>query len=213
MVRKDIAEKLTAYVVIGTILGARVGDVLFYHSWADIAQDPLIFIKFWEGGLASHGGAAGIMIALVIFQRKYKVFSWIKLLDILAVPAGLVGCFIRLGNFINQEVLGKLTDVPWAVVFGHPADHSLPAPRHPVQIYEALFYLLVFLLLFFLRKEKKEGYLSGLFFVLVFGFRFAVEFLKEEQSALMGSHPFLDMGQLLSVPFIIFGLFLLLRKQ
>ncbi len=210
---KFLAEKLTFYVVVGTVIGARIGDVLFYHRWAEFIRDPLVVIKFWEGGLASHGGVIGIMVAVILFQRKYRLFSWVRLLDLLAVPSGLVGCFIRLGNFINQEILGKETHVPWAVVFGHPANQSMPAPRHPVQLYEAAFYLLVFFLIFFLRKEKKEGYLSGLFFVLVFGFRFAVEFLKEEQSTFMGAHPMLDMGQILSLPFILFGLFLLLRKK
>lgn len=207
-----LAEKMTLYVVLGTVIGARLGEFFFYQTYSEWLQDPLWVFKIWKGGLASHGGAVGILVALFLFQRRYKVLSWLGFLDLLVIPTGLVGFCIRIGNFINQEILGKETNVPWAVVFGHPIDRSLPAARHPVQLYEAFFYLLVFFLLFFLRKNKREGFLAGLFLVLVFVFRFGIEFLKEEQSPLMGAHAWIDMGQILSVPFVIFGLFLLFRK-
>jgi phosphatidylglycerol:prolipoprotein diacylglycerol transferase len=212
---KFYAEKLSFYVIVGMVLGARLGDVLFYQGWDELVRDPLVVVRVWEGGLASHGGAVGILIALWLFQQKYDVYSWLQWLDLIVIPAGLIGFFIRIGNFINQEVLGKVTDVPWAVVFGHPLNGTFPAPRHPVQLYEAVFYLVVFLLLFFLflKKKWREGMVAGLFLTLVFMFRFVIEFWKEEQSEIMGAHAALDMGQLLSVPLVIFGLWLLFRQK
>jgi phosphatidylglycerol:prolipoprotein diacylglycerol transferase len=208
---KFYAEKLAFYLIIGMVLGARLGDLLFYQSWGSLTQDPGALFRFWEGGLASHGGAVGILVALWLFQRKYGLYSWLQWLDLIVIPAGLIGCFIRVGNFINQEILGKVTTVPWAVVFGHPMDGSAPLPRHPVQLYEALFYLGVFFLLLalFLRKKWKAGLLSGLFLTLVFTFRFIIEFWKEEQSEMISPHVALTMGQLLSLPLIGFGLWLL----
>lgn len=212
---KIVAEKLTFYVIIGTIVGARLGDVLFYQSPAVYLSDPLSIIKVWEGGLASHGGAAGILTALWLFSRKYTMLPWSRWLDLVIIPTGVVGFFIRVGNFINQEILGTITTASWAVVFGHPADHSLPSPRHPVQLYEAFYYLALFFLLFwcFQKKKLRDGQISGLFLILVFAFRFVIEFFKEEQSALMGTHFLCDMGQLLSLPFIVLGLYLWFRKK
>ncbi len=210
---KFLAEKLSFYVIVGTVVGAKLGDFFFYQDW----QDPLSFFKIWERGLASHGAVCGIFIALFLFLKKYKKtipnLSWRKLLDWLAVVAGLAGAFIRVGNFINQEILGKVTSVPWAVVFGHPIDGSAPAPRHPVQLYEAAFYLFIFGVCYFLYRTKKwqDGKLAGLFLVAVFSFRFFIEFLKEEQSLWMPLHAVLDMGQILSVPLIIFGLYLFFK--
>lgn len=212
---KTIAEKLTFYVIVGMLIGARVADVLFYQDPSLYLRDPLSIVKFWEGGLASHGGAAGILIALWLFSRKYQILSWSRLLDLIVIPAGLVGFFIRLGNFVNQEVLGKVTSLPWAVVFGHPIDHSPSLPRHPVQLYEALYYLTLFFFFFWLfrRRRLKKGQIGGLFLVLVFTFRFAIEFLKEEQSALMGAQSLFDMGQLLSLPLLGVGIYLWVRKK
>jgi prolipoprotein diacylglyceryl transferase len=137
--------------------------------------------------------------------------SSIRLLDFISIPTALAGCCIRLGNFINQEVLGTATDLPWAVVFGHAADHSRPFPRHPVQIYEALFYLAVFFLLWRLSFRpfflKTQGKLIGLFLILIFGFRFLIEFFKIEQSRLLTSSS-LTMGQWLSLPALLAGLLL-----
>ncbi len=208
---KKIADNLTFYVILGTVIGARLFDVIFYENWHLIEQDPWSVIKVWEGGLASHGAVLGILIALVIFQKKHRFCSWRHLLDLLAVPAGVVAFFIRIGNFINQEILGKPADVPWAIIFGHPADGSFPVPRHPVQLYEAFFYLAVFIILWLLRKkwrEWKEGKLAGVFLVLIFSFRFLIEFFKEEQSWWLNAST-LTMGQLLSVPFILLGVYLM----
>ena len=212
---KTLTEKLTFYVIVGTIVGARLGDVFFYHSPTTYLRDPLSVLKVWTGGLASHGGALGILVALWIFSRRYPLLSWSRWLDLVVVPTGLVGFFIRIGNFMNQEILGTVTNVPWAIVFGHVADGSFPVPRHPVQLYEALFYLLIFGLflgLFHLRRFR-SGRIAGLFLMLVFAFRFAIEYLKEEQSHLLTPDAFLDMGQLLSLPFLALGAYLLTRKS
>lgn len=209
---KFLVEKLCLYVVIGTIVGAKLGDFFFYQDWSD----PLSFLKIWERGLASHGAVAGIFVSLFIFLKKYQKkvsLSWKKLLDFLAVPAGLVGACIRVGNFINQEILGTVTDLPWGVVFGHPIDGSRPVPRHPVQLYEAAFYLAMFAITFWMYQKKKwkEGRLAGFFLTAVFSFRFLIEFLKEEQSYWMPNWGLIDMGQLLSVPLICFGLYLFFK--
>lgn len=212
---KQIADHLTFYGIIGTIIGARLFDVLFYENWNAILRDPLSVFRVWEGGLASHGGVLGILIALVLFQKKHRFCSWLHLLDLLVLPSAVVAVFIRVGNFINQEIVGKATTVPWAVIFGHPADGSPAVPRHPVQLYEAVYYLAVFGVLWFLRKRWnswKEGSLAGLYLVLIFSFRFLVEFFKEEQSWWLYGSP-VTMGQLLSVPFIILGLYLVVCNE
>jgi prolipoprotein diacylglyceryl transferase len=213
---KRIAEKLTFYVILGTIIGARLGDLLFYQEWKQVFYNPSLIFTVWEGGLASHGGAAGILIALYLFSRREKKITWLHSIDLVAMPAGIVCGFIRIGNFVNQEILGKVTNLPWGVVFGHPADGSVPMPRHPVQLYEAFYYFLLFFLFFYLWRNslfvRKEGKLCGLFLVFVFTFRFFIEFLKEESSVLFASNAFLDMGQYLSIPFILLGVFLLARK-
>jgi prolipoprotein diacylglyceryl transferase len=210
---KKIADVLTLYAVLGAVIGARIFDILFYENWHQILHDPLSVFRVWEGGLASHGGVLGILVAFAIFQRRYRYFSNLELLDLAVIPAGLAAAFIRIGNFFNQEILGTSTNVPWAVVFGHPADGSFPIPRHPVQLYEAIFYLAVFGVMWSLRKWwKKAGKATGCFLLLVFGFRFLIEFLKEEQSAWLAHFP-LTMGQLLSIPFIVLGSYLFFRKS
>lgn len=140
----SIADQLTFYIVAGTVLGARIGHFLFYERPLEYIRDPLQLLRIWEGGLASHGGVVGIILATIFFslkiRSKEKELTPLRLLDFLSVPAALAAVFIRIGNFFNQEVLGTPTDVPWAVLFGHPADRSLAVPRHPAQLYEALFY-------------------------------------------------------------------------
>lgn len=211
---KSVAESLSVYVILGTIIGARLGDVLFYQDFAQNLRDPFAIFKIWEGGLASHGGVLGIIIALSIYARKISKkipsLSWRVLLDLVAIPAALAGACIRIGNFINQEILGSPTSAPWGVVFGHPVDGSLPIARHPVQLYEAMGYLAIFCLLLFLRLRWKEantpGKISGLFFVLAFGFRIYVERFKIEQSVYDSFFTLFQMGQLLSLPLIALGI-------
>ncbi len=215
-VAHQIAEKLSIYVVLGTIIGARLGDVLFYQDLQKILEDPFSVFRVWEGGLASHGGAVGILAALFFFsqslRKQYPYLTYLRLLDLIAIPAALAGSLIRIGNFFNQEILGTLSSLPWAVVFGHSADGSPPAPRHPVQIYEALFYMLVFAVLWRFKEKllSRQGALLGLFLVLVFGFRLGIEFFKTEQSVHTGL--IFTMGQYLSLPFIFLGFFLLYRR-
>ena len=218
---KTLAEKALLYSVIGTLIGARLGDVLFYQNRHTILSDPLSIFRIWEGGLASHGGAVGVLIAFWLLFRKIKrdyckKLSFRGLLDLFCIPIAMVGGFIRLGNFFNQEILGTPTALPWGVVFGHPADGSAPLPRHPVQIYESLWYFTrcVFLYLV-LKKDQalhRQGRIIGLFLILLFGFRMLVECVKEEQSIGFSSSC-MTMGQWLSIPFTILGLVLLYRSR
>lgn len=221
---KEIAkvrEKIALYTVIGTIFGARLGDVLFYQSPHLYFDSPLRIFAFWEGGLSSHGAVIGIMLSLWILRahqtKSVHMLSWVAMLDLLVIPALLAGTFIRIGNFFNQEILGTESSLPWAIVFGHPIDGSLPVPRHPAQLYEALFYFLFFIILWSLRKLLPKmfiiGKTSGLFFIVVFTFRFLVEFVKMPQSELFKVEPILNMGQILSIPFILLGCFLFFRRR
>lgn len=209
----QITDRLTLYMIIGTVIGARLGHFLFYEHPEKYLEEPWEIFRIWGGGLASHGAAIGIIIALLLFSWRIRPIApsldWVRLLDFISLPTAFAGGCIRIGNFINQEVLGTPSNLPWAVVFGHPADLSAPVPRHPVQIYESLFYFAVFILLWKLsyRKDYLEGRgkLVGLFLILVFGFRFFVEFLKTEQSQLLSTSS-LTMGQILSIPAVVAGL-------
>lgn len=210
-----LTDRMTWFVVAGTIIGARLGHV-FLYDWPRYQKNPLEIFKIWEGGLASHGGTIGIMIALFVFlkinQKRFPEFTFIDLLDILCIPTAMAAFWIRIGNFFNQEILGPVTTVPWAVVFGHPYDGSPPIPRHPTPLYEAGAYLFTFVFLYALWKRKgeqlKRGMLIGLFMLCIFGSRFVIEFLKSPQS-MMIDESFLSTGQYLSIPFVIMGLVLL----
>jgi phosphatidylglycerol---prolipoprotein diacylglyceryl transferase len=210
-----IIDRLTLYVVLGTILGARLGHLLFYEHPQDYLLHPLRIFWIREGGLASHGGALGIFVALALFSSKMNI-SWTRLLDFLAPCAALVAVFIRIGNFINQEVLGTPSHLPWAVLFMHPQDGSFPIPRHPVQLYEAVCYLFLFVLLWRMTVRPKylltQGRLIGLFLILCFGSRFLIEFFKMEQSSLWNGVALLSVGQWLSLPFIALGYLFLKRS-
>ncbi len=216
---KGVAEAITLYVVLGALIGARLGDVLFYQNWQEIARHPATILAFWEGGLASHGGALGILLALLLFAKRkgaeYQL-TFLKTLDLAVIPTALAAVLIRLGNFMNQEILGTPTTLPWGVIFMHPAGGEAALPRHPVQLYEALGYFCIFLFLFYrfhrLFPVMKTGRTTGLFLILVFAFRFAMEFFKTEQSAHLMHFP-LTMGQLLSIPLIVWGFCLALRRH
>ncbi|PIS01695.1 MAG: prolipoprotein diacylglyceryl transferase [Chlamydiae bacterium CG10_big_fil_rev_8_21_14_0_10_35_9] len=217
-----IADKALLYMVVATVVGARLGHFLFYENPAEYLQDPLEILKIWEGGLASHGAAIGIILAMVLLSQKMKkIFpqlNWIKLLDFVSIPAALGGCFIRVGNFFNQEILGRPTQMFWGVVFGSPMGATKGIiPRHPVQLYEAGFYLLTFIILWTVAKKKQfflsNGKIFSLFLILVFSFRFLIEFFKEHQSMLLSSQPFINMGQYLSIPLIIAGFILFKTKK
>ncbi len=207
---KVAAESLMVYAMVGTVIGARLGHLLFYEKWSFFLHDPLVIFRTWEGGLASHGGILGVFIGGVLFYLKHKKeISFLALVDILCIPTMFVCSLIRIGNFFNQEICGKVTDVPWAVVFLHPADVTLLLPRHPVQLYESAFYFFVFLSALFFHKKFgdrwQEGRIVGYCFLVSFTFRFFIEGLKDELSHLLEGDHLLLMGQYLSLPMIALG--------
>jgi len=208
--QKDM-EALTLSMIIGTIVGARLGHCFFYEP-VYYLSNPIAILKVWEGGLASHGAAIGILIALWYYTKKRPKITMLWVLDRIVIVVALAGFLIRLGNFFNSEILGSPSEVPWAVVFSRVDD----LPRHPAQLYEAFSYLLIFIYLYFSYQKKKneltDGKLFGLFLILVFGARFVIEFFKEIQTDFETMLP-LDMGQLLSIPFIVAGVFFLWRAS
>jgi len=255
-VRPYWVDVLTFYMVVGTVLGARLGHVFFY-DWPSYREHPWEILKIWHGGLASHGASIGILLAVFIFSVRNK-FDYLWVLDRIVITVAIGGACIRLGNLMNSEIVGKPTDVPWAFVFPRDTEHLqtpvtplppgavlvqrsrlpngedhteiLPAgtapamgmemavPRHPTQIYESLFCVFLLVVLYGLWNKYKErtprGLLFGLFVVLLFTFRLLVEYLKENQVAQEGgiiAQYHLNIGQLLSIPFILIGLWVLLR--
>lgn len=218
-VAKPVAQKLvdqmTWFILGGIIIGARLGHVLFY-DWPRYAANPWLILNTREGGLASHGGTAGVFLALILFFyfifRKKSSLSFLQMIDIVAVPAALSAFFIRLGNFFNQEIIGSPTNLPWGVIFGAPADHAAIVSRHPAQLYEGFAYLAIFGLLIYLWNYKKiylrPGLTTGLLFTLVFGSRFLIEFFKAPLDSVL-NQSILQAGQTLSLPFIIFGIVLM----
>ncbi|MBS4033980.1 MAG: prolipoprotein diacylglyceryl transferase [Ignavibacterium sp.] len=203
-------EQLSIYVILGTVIGARLGHCLFYDP-AYYLANPLEMLKVWEGGLASHGAAIGILTALYLFAKKKKDQGMIWTLDRLVIVVALGGALIRLGNLFNSEIIGMQTDVPWAFIFTSVDD----IPRHPAQLYESIAYFISFGILYLIYLKKREtlktGFLFGLFLIFIFGFRFFVEFIKEDQSAFEAGM-ILNMGQILSIPFVLMGLYYLVRK-
>ncbi|MCH9613935.1 MAG: Phosphatidylglycerol--prolipoprotein diacylglyceryl transferase [Chlamydiia bacterium] len=213
---KEYADRCFGYVFVGTIIGARFGHLLFYQPWKKWLLDPMFMISVWEGGLASHGAVVGILAALYIFylkmRGKVEGLTFWRVVDYVVLVIPLAAVCIRLGNFVNQELVGTVTSVPWAVVFGHPADGREALPRHPVQLYEAFCYLVTFCVMYgFKAIRKVHGRLTGIFFIMIFGARFIMEFFKEGQS-IYDKGPFL-VGQYLSLPLILFGFYLLFRGK
>ncbi len=204
-------DRLLIYMLVGTVVGARLGHVIFYDPGYYFSH-PIEILKVWRGGLASHGGAIGILVALYYYSRKAKGQPYLWLLDRVAVPTALGGAFIRLGNLFNSEILGTPSDAPWAIVFARVD----PVPRHPAQLYESLSYLIIFFVLWSVYRRygarTPRGLLTGLFFVLVFTARFFIEFVKVRQAAFGEALP-LSMGQILSLPVIAAGLVLLWRAR
>ncbi|MFO8087876.1 MAG: prolipoprotein diacylglyceryl transferase [Bacteroidales bacterium] len=205
-------DLLTTVVVIGTILGARLGHVIFYEPQYYL-KNPAEILMIWHGGLASHGGAIGILLALLYYKRRSVKKSYLWILDRLAIPTALAGGFIRLGNLMNSEIVGAKTDVAWAFIFEQPWVDN--APRHPAQLYEALAYFATAAFLYFLYHHFKEktprGRILGWFFILVFSFRFIIEFFKANQVEFESTMS-LNMGQWLSIPFVIAGIIILYRS-
>jgi prolipoprotein diacylglyceryl transferase len=247
-------DVITIYMLVGTIVGARLGHMLFYDFDALMA-DPMVVFKIWHGGLASHGATIGILFACWLFARNNK-FDYLWVLDRIVIVVALGGACIRTGNLMNSEIVGKPTNAPWAFTFPRDAEHLLPVtrplpagavqvaaekislqdgttsyrlqpegtpvapdspmavPRHPTQIYEALFCIFLLTLLYSMWNRTKErtprGQLFGLFVVLLFTQRFLGEYLKENQVAFENGHMF-NQGQLLSIPLIFIGIWVLWR--
>ena len=203
-------EQLSVYMIFGTVIGARLGHCLFYNP-VYYLSNPIEILKVWEGGLASHGAAIGILVAVYLFSKKKKNYSFLWIIDRIVIVVALAGTFIRLGNLFNSEIIGKPANVAWAFIFTSVDD----LPRHPTQLYESIAYLIIFLILILIYykgfEKNRSGLLFGLFLLLVFTFRFFVEFLKENQSA-FEKGMILDMGQLLSIPFIIAGIIFIIKS-
>lgn len=210
-------DVITLYMIVGTVIGARLGHTLFYDPEYYLSN-PIEILKIWEGGLASHGATLGILFALWLFSRRQKLdYLWV--LDRIVIVVALGGALIRLGNLMNSEIIGKPTDVPWAFKFlrNNEVINGVAAsvdPRHPTQLYESLSVFLLFVLLYWLWKKYKSalprGLLFGIFVTALFTFRFFVEFLKEDQVEKEATMA-LNIGQLLSIPLILIGLFILFR--
>lgn len=203
-------DRLLMVMVAGVIVGARLGHCLFYDPvW--YLKHPMEILRIWEGGLASHGAAVGILASLYGFSRKTGRPSWIWLLDHIVIPVSLAGCFIRLGNFFNSELVGIPTDVSWAVVF----EQVDGIPRHAVQLYEAGAYGMIFVLLILLYRrtgaQTRQGMFFSLFLITVFTSRFLLEFFKTPQAAYEAGFT-LTVGQWLSIPFVFLGLIVFSRK-
>lgn len=217
--REGISEKLLDpllyTLLIGTIVGARLGHCLFYDpayylgSWNGFLE---IFMP-WKGGLASHGGTLFLFFAMIWFARRYgrkNDFDFLWLLDHLAIAVSFAAMFIRLGNLFNSEIYGHVTDLPWGFVFERRGEVE---PKHPTQLYEALSYAILGLVLLFLYVRKTKwlyrGSYIGIFFIVLFGMRFLIEFVKENQVDFEAGMA-LNMGQLLSIPFILLGIAILI---
>ena len=226
-------DQLFFWITAGAILGARIGHCLFYewHQYGEpwhllgweftyrnpYIEHPLWMLKIWEGGLASHGGTIGIIIAAILLNKykfsRYPQFgtNWIWILDRLCIGVAVAGFLIRLGNLFNSEIYGGPTDLPWGFIFVRDGQ---TVPCHPTQIYEMLYCLaalgITWSMYWYTEARRREGLLLGVFFLIIFGVRFLLEFIKNDQEAFEAGHV-LNMGQWLSIPFIVLALFLIIR--
>ena len=224
-IKDELFDPLFIYCFLGILIGARLGHCLFYQpdyflsSIDHIIEMLLPIHKVADGswkftgyeGLASHGGTLGLMLALFIYCHRSKLSAWL-VLDFIAIATPVTACFIRLGNLMNSEIIGKVTTVPWAFIFEQIDDQ----PRHPGQLYEAIVYFIFFFIGWWFYRHKPEkvgtGFFFGLCLTLIFTARFFIEFTKENQVEFEESLP-LDMGQLLSIPFIIIGVVCIVRSR
>src|SRR5699024_4396062 len=209
-------DQLLTYVMLATVIGARLGHVLFYDPGFYFSH-PFEIIAIWHGGLASHGAAIGILLAMYLYTRKVRDMSFLWLADRVGIVVASGGAFIRVGNFINSEILGKPSDLPWAVIFKNAPQLTAAqqmTPRHPAMLYEALRCVVIFGILWYVYKRYKmqppEGGLFGIFLTLLFGGRFLLEYFKMDQAAFASG--VFSMGQWLSIPLILYGLWLLFKK-
>lgn len=214
-------DPLFVYCFFGILIGARLGHCLFYEpgyflsSWEHVIEMFIPMHKMADGswkftgyeGLASHGGTIGLILALILYCKHTKLNIW-RVMDNIAIATPFTACCIRLGNLMNSEIIGKVTDVPWAFIFQNAAPEYAGAPRHPGQLYEAIAYFIFFLIGLYLYRRKPDrvgtGFFFGLCLFLIFTARFFIEFTKINQVDFEDGLP-LDMGQLLSIPFIVVG--------
>jgi len=215
-------DSLFVYMMLGIILGARLGHCLFYEP-AYYLANPIEILKIWEGGLASHGGVIGIIIAVWLYSKKVTKKSMLWTFDRVIVPTGFTAALIRLGNLMNHEIYGGVTDQPWGFRFieninawkaGAPPIFS--EPSHPTQIYEAIIYFIVFFVTMYLfwktDAKKKQGLILGIAMIMIFLSRFFIEYIKKVQvdsELLMRENTGLILGQWLSIPFILWGIWLI----
>ena len=218
-IKDELFDPLFVYCFVGILVGARLGHCIFYEpdyflSSGKHIVEMIVPIRFladggWKftgyAGLASHGGTLGLIAALWLYVRRTKLPIW-QVLDNIAIATPVTACFIRLGNLMNSEIIGKATDVPWAFVF----EQVDMQPRHPGQLYEAIVYALLFFIGWYLYRRMPQkvgtGFFFGLCLTYIFTARFFIEYTKEVQEAFEASLP-IDMGQILSIPFIIIGLY------
>lgn len=199
-------DSLAIVMIISTVIGARLGHCLLYDPGYYLSN-PIEILMIRKGGLASHGAGAGILLGLVIYTKMMKNITFLWIMDRVTVVVALAGFFIRTGNFFNSEIYGHPSGAPWAVIFAHVDN----IPRHPVQLYEAFTYLVIFAILFYLYKKTKiklhQGKIFSLFLISVFGARFFLEYFKVNQAAFAEGWA-INMGQLLSIPFVLAGILL-----
>lgn len=211
-------DKLLMYMIVATIVGARLGHVFFY-DWDYYKNHLNEIVMVWKGGLASHGAAIAIFIALWLYSQQVSKRPILWILDRIAAPIAIASCCIRLGNLMNSEIVGIPTDLPWAFSFPNYYNDLTgqfdATPRHPAQLYEAISYLFIFstLLWMYWKTKAKEmsGLLFGLFLIGLWGMRFLIEFIKEGQTERDFQNA-LNTGQLLSIPFFLVGVFLVVRS-
>ena len=223
-----LLDQLFLYTVVGAILGARLGHCFFYE-WQLLKEPvtilgitfeygnhylshPWELLYIWRGGLASHGGAIGILIAMYFFNRNVSKKGFVWIFDRLVIGVAICGASIRLGNLMNSEIYGSATSLPWGFIFVRSGETQ---PMHPTHIYEMIYCLITFAIVWWLywKKEayKKNGLIFGVFLIGIFGSRFALEFIKNNQEV-FESNLSLNMGQILSLPFIIWGIWLIFRS-
>lgn len=205
----DMTDSAFMYMIIATIIGARLGHCLFYEPIQYLTH-PWQILNFREGGMASHGAAVGMAIGILLYARKWKIPAmW--MFDRIGIVVTIGGALIRLANFVNSEVYGTQTDLPWGVIFVR-ADETLP--MHPTQIYEALAYMALFFILMHIywrtKLSNRRGVMFGVFLIGLFGMRFVIEGIKNVQVAWEAAMP-INMGQILSLPFIAVGVYVLIR--
>jgi prolipoprotein diacylglyceryl transferase len=199
----DVLDSLLIYIMVGAVLGSRLVHCFFYEPEFYLSH-PIEILKVWKGGLASHGGLAGVLIALYVFAKRYHTpYMW--LLARVTIPGALTAAFVRFGNLFNSEILGLPSDAPWAIIF----QRVDMVPRHPVQLYEAFSYLIVFLLLVAIYRKVTPAFatkiLPGVFLSTLFTIRFFLEYTKTRQAAYSTDLPF-TTGQMLSIPYILLGI-------